>query len=89
MPRQRCSVLFASILGALALGAYGSAPASAVGSETAVASDSPTLSPCDLNAGPRYRCGRITVPAVRGDPSAGDQSIFFAVRTRDRAAKPP
>ncbi|MFI5026082.1 MAG: alpha/beta fold hydrolase [Solirubrobacterales bacterium] len=89
MPRLRRSVLFASILGALALGAYGSAPASAVGSETAVASESPALSPCDLNAGRRYRCGRITVPAVRGDPSAGDQSIFFAVRTRDRAAKPP
>ena len=54
-----------------------------------MASESPALSPCDLNAGPRYRCGRITVPSVRGDPSAGDQSIFFAVRTRDRAAKPP
>ena len=44
--------------------------------------------PCDLNAGPRYRCGRIAVPAVRGHPRAGEQLIFLAVRTRDRSAKP-
>jgi pimeloyl-ACP methyl ester carboxylesterase len=81
-------VLFASILGVLVLGAYGSAPASGADGERAQASESPALSPCDLNAGPRYRCGRITVPAVRGAPSLGDQSIFFAVRTRDRSAKP-
>jgi pimeloyl-ACP methyl ester carboxylesterase len=67
------------MLGALALGAGGSA----------LASDSPSLSPCDLNAGPGFRCGRITVPAVRADPSLGDQSIFFAVLPRERAAKPP
>ena len=29
------------------------------------------------------------MPAVRADPSVGEQSIFFAVRTRDRPAKPP
>ena len=46
------------------------------------------LSPCDLNAGPRFRCGRIAVPAVRGDPSIGEQSIFFAVLPREKAAKP-
>ena len=66
----------------------GSALASGGGGERASASDSPALSPCDLNAGPRFRCGRIAVPAVRGDPSVGDQSIFFAVRTRDLAKKP-
>ena len=82
-------MLFASILGALVLGICGSALASDGGAERVAASESPVLSPCDLNAGPRFRCGRITVPAVRADPSLGEQSIFFAVRPRDRAAKPP
>jgi pimeloyl-ACP methyl ester carboxylesterase len=81
-------LLLASILGALILGGFGSAAAGATGGENVEGREAPALSPCDLNAGPRYRCGRITVPAVRGDPSLGDQSIFFAVRTRDRAAKP-
>ena len=80
-------MLFAAILGALVLGACGSAQASG-GGERAAASDSPALSPCNLGAGPRFRCGRITVPAVRGDPSVGDQSIFFGVRPRDLAKKP-
>ncbi len=80
-------MLFASILGALVLGAYGSAQASGAG-ERAATGDSPALSPCNLGAGPRFRCGRITVPAVRGDPSVGDQSIFFAVRPRDLTKKP-
>jgi pimeloyl-ACP methyl ester carboxylesterase len=75
------------MLGAQALAASGSAIAR--DADRAVASESPALSPCDLNAGPRYRCGRIAVPAVRADPSLGEQSIFFAVRTRDKAAKPP
>jgi pimeloyl-ACP methyl ester carboxylesterase len=70
----RRSLVFAATLGALFL---------------AVVSESSALVPCDIGAGPRFSCGRITVPAVRGDPSLGDQSIFFAVRTRDRAAKPP
>jgi pimeloyl-ACP methyl ester carboxylesterase len=82
-------VFLVSILGALVLGGFGSAaPGAAAGGENVEAREAPALSPCDLNAGPRYRCGRIAVPAVRGDPSLGDQSIFFAVRTRDRAAKP-
>jgi len=68
------------------LGAPGSALAGRA--ERAVASGSAALSPCDLNAGPRFRCGRITVPAVRADPSLGDQSIFFAVLPRERAGKP-
>jgi pimeloyl-ACP methyl ester carboxylesterase len=82
-------LLFASILGALVPGAHGSAVASGAGGERAAASESPALSPCDLNAGSRFRCGRISVPTVRGDTSLGEQSIFFAVRPRDRAAKPP
>jgi pimeloyl-ACP methyl ester carboxylesterase len=86
--RLPCSVLFASILGVLFLGAYGSGPASGAGGERAAASQSPLFSPCNLGAGPRFRCGRITVPAVRGDPSLGDQSIFVAVRPRDLAKKP-
>ena len=89
MSRLRRQVLFASILGALVLGICGSALARDGGAERVAASESPVLNPCDLNAGPRFRCGRITVPAVRADPSLGEQSIFFAVRPRDRAAKPP
>jgi pimeloyl-ACP methyl ester carboxylesterase len=76
------------MLGALVLVTCGSALASDGGAESVAASESPLLSPCDLNAGPRIRCGRITVPAVRSDPSLGEQSIFFAVRPRERAAKP-
>jgi pimeloyl-ACP methyl ester carboxylesterase len=83
VPRLRRSILFASILGSLLLGACGST------ATAAALSESPAFSPCDLNAGPRFSCGRITVPAVRGDPSAGEQSIFFAVLPRERAAKPP
>jgi pimeloyl-ACP methyl ester carboxylesterase len=89
VPRPRRTVLFGAILGALVVGASGSAQASGAAGEGAQASESPALSRCDLNAGPRYRCGRISVPAVRGAPTLGEQSIFFAVRTRDRAAKPP
>jgi pimeloyl-ACP methyl ester carboxylesterase len=85
---MRSPVLFASILGGLILGAFGSGPASAAGGESAATSGSVALSPCNLGAGPRFRCGRITVPAVRGDPSLGDQSIFVAVRPRDQAKKP-
>jgi pimeloyl-ACP methyl ester carboxylesterase len=75
-------------VGAAVLGAYGSALASSPGGKRAAASDSPALSPCDLNAGRGFRCGRINVPAARGDPSLGEQSIFFAVLPRQRAAKP-
>jgi pimeloyl-ACP methyl ester carboxylesterase len=74
MSRHRRSLVFAAALGALFL---------------AIATESSALVPCDIGAGPRYSCGRITVPAVRGDPSLGDQSIFFAVRTRNLATKPP
>jgi pimeloyl-ACP methyl ester carboxylesterase len=80
-------VLVSLGLGALAL-VVGPASSGAASAETAAASDSPLISPCDLGAGPRFRCGRITVPAVRGEPSLGDQSIFFAVRPRDEAQKP-
>jgi pimeloyl-ACP methyl ester carboxylesterase len=73
----------------LALGSYWSPPAGAATAQTAAASDSPLIAPCDLGAGPRFRCGRITVPAVRGEPGLGDQSIFFSVRPRDLAKKPP
>jgi hypothetical protein len=64
--RLSCPVLFASILGALVLGICGSATAGVAGGERAAASGSPLTIPCNLGAGPRFRCGRITVPAVRG-----------------------
>jgi len=82
-------MLIAIGVGALATAISGPAPASAAAARTAAASDSPLISPCDLGAGPRFRCGRITVPAVRGDASQGEQSIFFAVRPRDELKKPP
>ncbi len=72
-------VILASILGSLLVGVLGS---------TAAAQPQSTA-PCDIGAGPGFRCGRITVPAVRADPSLGDQSIFFAVLPREKAAKPP
>jgi pimeloyl-ACP methyl ester carboxylesterase len=74
--RVRRPILIASILGALLAAVCASSEAAA-------------LSPCDIGAGPGFRCGRITVPAVRADPGIGDQSIFFAVLPRERAAKPP
>jgi pimeloyl-ACP methyl ester carboxylesterase len=86
--RLRRSLLIALGLAALAGGVIGAPSASAADAQTAAASDSPLISPCDLGAGPRFRCGRITVPAVRGQPGLGDQSIFFAVRTRELARKP-
>jgi pimeloyl-ACP methyl ester carboxylesterase len=73
----------------LFLGTCASALASEASAETAAASDSPLVAPCDIGAGPRFKCGRINVPAVRGEPSLGEQSIFFAVRVRDQAKKPP
>jgi pimeloyl-ACP methyl ester carboxylesterase len=73
----------------MALSVFGPSSAVAAQAQTAAASDSPLISPCDIGAGPRFRCGRITVPAVRGEPSLGEQSIFFAVRPRDQAKKPP
>jgi pimeloyl-ACP methyl ester carboxylesterase len=86
--RLRFPLVFASILGALFLGAYGSAAVSGAAGEHAAASASTLTIPCNLGAGPRFRCGRITVPAVRGRPGLGDQSIFFSVRPRDQAKKP-
>jgi pimeloyl-ACP methyl ester carboxylesterase len=82
-------VLLVWIVGAVLLGAYGTAPASGATAGVAAASDSPLISPCNVGAGPRFKCGRITVPAVRGEPSLGDQSIFFAVWPRTLRKKPP
>ena len=79
MPRLLRPVILASILGSLLLGVLGST----------AAAQTQSTAPCDIGAGSGFRCGRITVPAVRADPSLGDQSIFFAVLPRERAAKPP
>ena len=49
----------------------------------------PSSAPAISTPGRGFRCGRITVPAVRADPSLGEQSIFVAVLPRERAAKPP
>ena len=89
MSRLRRALPIALALGVSASGTIGVAAASGAVAQTSAASDSPLISPCDLGAGPRFRCGRITVPAVRGQPELGDQSIFFAVRPRDETRKPP
>jgi pimeloyl-ACP methyl ester carboxylesterase len=88
MSRLRLSLVI-PILSVVFLGAYAAPPANAASAETAAASDSPLIAPCDIGAGPRFKCGRINVPAVRGEPSLGEQSIFFAVRPRDETKKPP
>jgi pimeloyl-ACP methyl ester carboxylesterase len=82
-------VLISLGLAVTALGVPGGASAGGTPAQVAAASDSPLVSPCNIGAGPRFRCGRITVPAVRGEPSLGDQSIFFAVWPRILAKKPP
>jgi pimeloyl-ACP methyl ester carboxylesterase len=79
VPRLLRTVTLTSILGSLFLAVLGS-------SATA---QTQSTAPCDIGAGPGFRCARITVPAVRADPSLGDQSIFFALLPRERAAKPP
>ncbi len=76
-------------MGAVALGGFVSPSAIAAAGPAAAVGGSPALRPCDLNAGPRFRCGRISVPVVRGEPSLGDQSIFFAFLPRERSSKPP
>jgi pimeloyl-ACP methyl ester carboxylesterase len=86
--RLRLPLVFALGLGALVVCAPGADRASGASARDAAASDSPLLAPCNLGAGPRFRCGRINVPAVRSEPSLGAQSIFFAVRPRDLAKKP-
>jgi pimeloyl-ACP methyl ester carboxylesterase len=82
-------LLVASILGIAGIVIAAPVSAHAAGAQTAAASDSPLISPCNIGAATRFRCGRITVPAVRGLPDLGDQPIFFAVLPRHETKKPP
>jgi pimeloyl-ACP methyl ester carboxylesterase len=43
---------------------------------------------CDLGAKRPLRCGKLTVPFRRGDPSLGSTRIAFAVRPRSDRRKP-
>ncbi len=46
------------------------------------------LQRCDLGAARPLRCGRVTVPMLRGDPSMGTTRIAFAVRPRGDRGRP-
>lgn len=46
------------------------------------------LKRCEIGANRPVLCGKITVPAVRGKPSAGLQKIGFAVRPRGDRSRP-
>ncbi len=48
----------------------------------------PKLQRCDIGTKRAFRCGQITVPAVRGLPSAGKQKIGFAIRPRGDRSRP-
>ena len=80
-------LLIAGCAAALALGGCGSG--SDGSSPAAEEPPGPALHPCDLDAGPNWRCGHISVPAVRGDESLGEQRIGFAVLSRGDQDRPP
>lgn len=48
----------------------------------------PKLKRCDIGVNKPLLCGHITVPAVRGKPSAGKQRIGFAIRSRGDRSRP-
>lgn len=48
----------------------------------------PDLHRCDIGANRPFRCGQISVPAVRGAPRLGRQKIGFAIRPRDDRSRP-
>ena len=84
----RSALLMAAVCGAaLRLGACGSEPD---GSSDAAAEGTSTaeLHPCDLDAGPGWRCGKITVPAVRSDPDIGEETIRFSLLPRSDRERP-
>lgn len=48
----------------------------------------PRLKECNIGINRLVLCGHITVPAVRGKPSAGRQKIGFAIRRRGDTSRP-
>lgn len=48
----------------------------------------PKLEKCSIGINRPVLCGHITVPAVRGKPSAGKQKIGFAIRRRGNTSLP-
>jgi pimeloyl-ACP methyl ester carboxylesterase len=58
------------------------------GAMVTAAAERPDLRRCEIGAAGYWRCGRITVPAVRSDPGLGQQKITFAVRRRGDLSKP-
>lgn len=71
--------LLAGLAGALLLALLAAPPA---------ADARPKLHRCDIGANRPFRCGHVTVPAVRGLPSAGRQRIGFAIRPRGDRSRP-
>jgi pimeloyl-ACP methyl ester carboxylesterase len=94
--RIRLSVAFlAAALAALGAPAGGSAASpggSGDGAAVPVAHEpaprSPRLHRCDLGMPRPFRCGHITVPMLRSDPSLGTTKVAFAVRPRGDASRP-
>jgi len=66
---------------AIAICAAALAPAPAAGA-------APALQRCDLGAKRPLRCGKLTVPLSRADPSLGATRIGFAVRPRSDRGRP-
>jgi pimeloyl-ACP methyl ester carboxylesterase len=52
------------------------------------ANAAPALKRCDLGAKRPLRCGHVTVPLRRSDPSSGTTRIAFAVRPRGDRSRP-
>ena len=48
----------------------------------------PALHTCDLGMPRPFRCGHITVPMLRSDPSLGTTKVAFAIRHRGDAGRP-
>jgi pimeloyl-ACP methyl ester carboxylesterase len=87
---NRSRLTFAAALGAVSIltGCAGGQEETDATGTKAAAVERPKLKNCNIGAAGTWRCGRITVPAVRSDPGLGRQKIAFAVRRRGDLSKP-
>jgi pimeloyl-ACP methyl ester carboxylesterase len=74
--------------GALAMAGCGGAQNEGEEAPVAAAVERPELRRCEIGAAGYWRCGQVTVPAVRADPGLGRQKIAFAVRRRGDLSRP-
>lgn len=82
-PIDYVGTMRATRLGAalLLLGIVAALPASGAGAAV-------QFQPCDLGAKRAFRCGRVTVPLRRANPSLGTTRVAFAMRPRDDRRRP-